>query len=186
VTADRDALLDLLGAIELVLAQPGVGNPRLRDTLIPDAAARARRHLDRHADAEAGQRLLDAAEVRRGLAAGFAPRHLRAARTTLARGHALDGTIDPPVEEKVARAIADAERRGEAEAVVALRADRVTTEPTTLTAERDLHLAPGQVCMSLRPFPSTNDSPEVVLYGTPEQLVDLFDSCGSFVEDVTP
>jgi hypothetical protein len=87
---------------------------------------------------------------------------------------------------RVADALDAADRRGAQEAVVFLHADRVTTEPTTFTAERDAQLAPGEVCMSLRPFPSTNDSAEVVLYGSPEQLRDLFDSCGSFVEDVTP
>jgi hypothetical protein len=96
------------------------------------------------------------------------------------------GTAPQASVERAAARIERLVREFEASAVVTLHADRVTTEPTTFAAERDLDLAPGEVCMSLRPFPSSNDSAEVVLYGSPEQLVDLFDSCGSFVEDVTP
>jgi hypothetical protein len=123
-------------------------------------------------------------EVRRMLAAGYAPRHDRLARQ-IARDLGVAGAPEPSIV-RLAQLLAERDRVAEASAVLVLHADRVTTEPTTFAAERDLDLAPGEVCMSLRPFPSSNDSAEVVLYGSPEQLVDLFDSCGSFVEDVTP
>jgi hypothetical protein len=75
------------------------------------------------------------------------------------------------VAERIARLVDEA-RAG---AVVYLHADRVTTEPTTFSEDGVLRelLDSGEVAFAMRPFPSTNDSPAVVLYGTPEQIEDL-------------
>jgi hypothetical protein len=94
----------------------------------------------------------------------------RAIAEQLGVGTAPQASVDR-VAERIARLVEEAAR----EAVVYLHADRVTTEPTTFAEDGVLRplLAPGEVGFAIRPFPSTNDSPAVVLYGSPEQIEDL-------------
>jgi hypothetical protein len=87
------------------------------------------------------------------------------------------------VAERIARLVEEATR----EAVVYLHADRVTTEPTTFGEDSVLRelLAPGEVALALRPFPSGLGA--FVLYGSPEQIADL---CSGgivpFLDDLEP
>lgn len=78
--------------------------------------------------------------------------------------------------QALAAAEAHGRQKDRTSARVFLHADRCTTEPTDLGAEdrvlRGL-LQPGEVAMALRPFPNDNDSPALILYGSPDQLRDL-------------
>jgi hypothetical protein len=122
-----------------------------------------------------------------------APRHERFVRR-VARQLGVENVPEQTFEQLVAyvagwEGVIEASARSQpVDGRILLHADRCTTEPTTMDEDEVLRplIAPGEVALALRPFPETDDAPAVVLYGSPEQLVDLFDSCGSFVEDVTP
>jgi hypothetical protein len=96
------------------------------------------------------------------------------------------GTAPQASVERAAQRIERLVREFEASAVVYLHADRCTVEPTTFDEDRTLRglLAEGEVAFALRPFPSTNDSSAVVLYGEPERLHDLATGIDGFVDEV--
>lgn len=116
-----------------------------------------------------------------------APRHRRLAEQ-LADLLIRRGDADEPERlGAVADRLAEWEATIEANAVVYLHADRVTTEPTTFAEDGVLRplLQPGEVALALRPFPSGDGA--VVLYGSPEQVADL---CSGgivpFLDDLEP
>jgi hypothetical protein len=122
-----------------------------------------------------------------------APRHER-----LARGIARDLGVTSAPEPTIARlatrlaewetSIEATARSNPVDGRILLHADRVTTEPTTMTEDEALRplLAPGEVAFAIRPFPGlSNDDPAVILFGTPEQLHDLAEGgIAPFVDDL--
>lgn len=118
-----------------------------------------------------------------------APRHERLARQ-IAETFGIGGRAAQEQITAVADRLAEWEATIEANAVVYLHADRLTTEPTYLAEDAELRslLEPGEVALALRPFP--NGPGAVVLYGTPEQITELCESgivpfLADLVEDPT-